>query len=142
MKKLISILVAVLLLAALCACGSSEPDEEIAFRNDTGTPIDGFYISSSSNDEWGDSLNFAKVSAGSTIHIDAECLTDGPGAAYDIGAIDETGFGYDIYEVPLNIGDTIALSADGETAIVTVTGADGSTAEYTGYAYQEAEATD
>jgi len=138
MKKILYILLAVMMLAALCAC-SSEPAEEVTFRNDTDTAIDGFYISSVSNDEWGDSLNFSKVSPGGTIHLDADCLTDGPGAAYDIGAIDETGFGYDIYEVTLNIGDTIALARDGDAAILTVTGGDGSSTEYTGYAYQESE---
>ena len=137
MKRILSILLAVMLLAALCACG--EPGEQIAFRNDTGEKIAGFYISSVTSEDWGDKLNYASVGVGSTIHVDAACLTDGPGVEYDIGAIDETGFGYDVYEVPLQVGDTIALSAEGDTAIVIVTGENGSVNEYYGYAYQEAE---
>ena len=45
---------------------------------------------------------------------------------------DENNINYDVYEVTLAKGDNITFSASGETAIITVTGADGATATYEG----------
>ncbi len=140
MKKVLSILIAVLMIAALCACSSeSAKEDSICFRNEVGAGMDGFYISSVNSEEWGDKLNYARVSDGNSIYIDADKLTDGSGALYDIGTIDENGMAYDVYEVPISIGDTIAISVDGDTAIATITSADGVSTVYTGDAYQEIE---
>ena len=136
MKKGILVFLTVLLLAALALCaGCSSPDADyIYFQNDLDAKVDGFYISSVSSDEWGEKLNLAPVGAGGNIHIDPDKLVDGLGVAYDIGAIDETGMGYDVYDVVLDVNDTIALSVDGEDAIITVTSPDGSSEVYYGWA--------
>ena len=97
-KRIVSILLAVMLLALLCACGGTESNAEyIYFQNDTGEKIDGFYISSTSADTWGEKLNLSSVSAGGNIHINIEKLAEGVGIYYDIGAIDENGLVYEIY---------------------------------------------
>ena len=134
MKKLSAILLALALLAGLCAC-SSEPAEDVTFKNDLTTVIHSLYISPSSEDEWKDPLNYAKLSVGSSIHIDFEKFAS-EGSTYDVGAVDENNLNYDIYDVPLAIGDTLALSANGETAILTITAADGTVTTYEGYTYE------
>ena len=134
MKKLSALLLALALLFTLCAC-SSKPAEDVAFTNNLSAVIHSLYISSSTEDEWSDPLNYAKLSVGSTIHIDFEKFA-GEGVNYDIGAVDENNMNYDVYDVPLAIGDKLALSADGDTAILTITSADGTVTTYEGYAYE------
>ena len=136
MKKTIGIILAVLMLTALCACGIGEDVDCIYFQNDTGAKIHGLHITSASSDSWGDPLNYADISVGSKIIVDMEKLTEGPGV-YDVGAIDENGMNYDVYEVTLNIDDTIRLSAEDDTAILIVTSADGGSETYYGLAYPQ-----
>ena len=135
MKKRIALLLAAVLLLALCAC-SSKPSEDVVFQNDLPTVVHSLYISPVTEEEWADPVNYARLSPGSSIHIDFERFA-GDGAEYDIGVVDENNMNYDVYNVPLAIGDKLALSADGETAILTVTSADGSSTEtYEGYVYE------
>jgi hypothetical protein len=137
MKKIITFALAIIMAMSLASCAGLGSDSDcIYFQNDTGEKIDGFYISSMDEDEWGENLNFAKISVGGKITVDIEKLADGEGD-YDIGAIDETGLVYEIYEVPVKIGDTFALSLDGENAILTVTGKDGSSEVFNGYTYMQ-----
>ena len=144
-KRLIAIVtliaVCAMTLGLLTACGSSEPLTDVFyFQNDCGEQMDGFYVSSLSADTWGDALNYAAVSKGGQIHIDNSKLVDGVGATYDIGAIDHSAMNYEFYEVPVNDGDILAIGpASGDTATLTVTGADGSVTTYEGYAYVSEE---
>ncbi len=138
MKKLALLLLALTLVLALCACGSGE---DVVFRNDLDSKIHSVYISPISDEEWSDPLNYAILNVGSSIHIDFEKFS-GDSAYYDVAAVDENNMNYDIYDVPLSIGDTLAMSADGETAILTVTSADGSTNTYEGYAYNADDVED
>ena len=134
MKKAI---VAIILIAALCltlmSCGGKK--SELSFTNKLTTVAHSIYISHESEGEWGDPINTAKLSSGSTIHFDFDKLgTYGPGV-YDIAVVDENNTNYDVYEVTLAIGDNITFSANGETAVVTVTSASGSTVTYEGISY-------
>ena len=112
MKKAICILMAAVMLLSLCACGSGGEDaEDVVFQNDLDVVIHSIYISSSTEDEWGDP------------------------AYYDVGVVDENNVNYDVYEVSLAIGDTLARSESDGTPVLTVTGTDGKTATYDVYAY-------
>ena len=133
MKKAFAILLAVLLLVSLCACGESNA-EEIIFKNDLKSVLHGVHVSPANAEEWGDPLNYANLSVGSSIHIDFEKFA-GDSPVYDIGLIDENGVNYDIYEVTLTIGDTLIISGDGESATLTVKGVDGSEKSYTADVY-------
>ena len=133
MKKVFCILTALLLLLALCAC-SAEDTDCFYFKNETGAKIHGFYVSAMDSDEWGDKLNYAIVSQNGQITIDISKLPNGAGS-YDIGAIDENEINYDFYEIPIAVGDILALSRSGDTAILNITHADGTANEYFGYAY-------
>ena len=133
MKKCLAILAALFLLAALCAC--AEDSEDVVVKNGLKTAIDGVYISPAEAEEWSEPLNYARLSPGSSIHIDFERFA-GSGIYYDIGLTDEEGRNYDVYDVPLAIGDTLEITARGEDrAILTVTSTDGTVAVYDGYAY-------
>ena len=141
MKKTIRIAAAVvsalMLLAVMCACGE-EHEYQLFFHNSTGVKVDSLYFSSASNDTWGNPVNLASISVDATIHFDFDSMNvdgDGPGV-YDIGAVDETGLNYDIFEITLAIGDTITLyPADGDMAKISVSHADGTATDYEGFAY-------
>lgn len=133
MKKVLSILMILLLLVGLCACGN-ENAEDVSFKNDLKSVIHGVHISASSSDSWSDPLNYAQLSVGSTIHIDFEKFA-GDSPVYDVGIIDENGVNYDIYEVTLTIGDALVLSGDENGATLTITGKDGSVKTYDAYVY-------
>lgn len=135
MKKLIALLLAVLLFASLCACGSGE---SVTFKNDLSSSIHGVYISPTTDEEWTDRLNYAIIRAGGSITIDFEKFA-GDTPYYDVGVVDENNMNYDVYEVPLAIGDTLALSAENDVAVLTVTSTDGSVKTYDGYAYEGEE---
>ena len=128
MKKALAILLAVLLLVGLCACGADTPD--ITFKNDLKSVLHGVHISPESAEEWGDALNYAKLSVGSSIHIDFEKFAGESGVVYDIGLIDENSVNYDIYGVELAIDDELTISGDSESATLIVKSADGSTKSY------------
>ncbi len=132
MKKLIALLLAVLLFASLCACGSGE---SVTFKNDLSSAIHGVYISPSTDEEWTDRLNYAILRSGGSITIDFDKFA-GETPYYDIGVVDENNMNYDIYEVPLAVGDTLALSAENDVAVLTVTGQDGTVNTYDGYVYE------
>ena len=136
MKKALSILLAVLMLAVLCACGGADVDY-IYFQNDTGAKVDGFYISSTTSDTWGDALNFSSISIGAKVYFNVDRLAEGPGYDYDVGAIDENGMIYEFYDIPVNIDDVLAISADGEVAYLNRTDAEGNATLYEGYAYMQ-----
>lgn len=128
MKKTIAILLAVLLMVGLCACGESNA-EDIAFKNDLDSELHGVHITDSSESEWGDPLNYAKLSAGSTIYIDFAKFA-GESGLYDIGLIDGNSVNYDVYEVTLNIGDKVTISGNADGATLIVKSADGSEKSY------------
>ena len=142
-KLLILALLSALLMLLLCACDGTAADEittdYIYFKNNTGAKVAGIYVTPAGEEEWGEKLNWGDyVSAGGQIHIDREKFT-APDGLYDIGAVDENGLNYDVYEVVLAPGDIFALSADGDEAVCTVTHMDGSESLYHGFAYTEDE---
>ena len=136
MKKVLAVLAALILLVTLCACDGDS--EDVVFKNGLSTVIHSVYISPSDADEWTDPLNYARLSAGSSIHIDFAKFA-GSGVYYDVAAVDENNRNYDIFEIPLTIGDKLELSASGGTALLTVTSADGTVSTYEGYAYDAEE---
>ena len=131
MKKFAALILALLLLASLCACG---PSESVTFKNDLPTTIHSIYISPTTDEEWSDPLNYALLKSGSSISISFQKFA-GDTAYYDVGVVDENAMNYDVYEVPLAIGDTLAMSAENDVAVLTVTGADGTVKTYDGYVY-------
>jgi plastocyanin len=134
MKKAV---VAIILIAVLCftrlACSAKET--ELSFTNKRGTVAHSVYISHESESEWGEPINSAKISNGSTIRFDFKDVSaNGPGV-YDVAVVDENNMNYDVYEVTLAIGDNITFSVSGETAIVTITSSSGGTTTYEGISY-------
>lgn len=128
MKKLFALALVTLLLVGLCACGSSE---QITFTSDHLSPIHGIYISPVTEDSWGDPLNYYVLKKGSSLKIDFEKFA-GDSATYDVGILDETDMLYEIFEVPLAVGDTLSFSGVGMFGTLTVTGADGTVNTYKG----------
>ncbi len=137
MKKLFAILLVLALAVGLCACGDSD---SVKFRNDLDAEVKGVFVSPSSElEDWGESVNYAPIRSGSSVNIDFDRFAVEGETLYDVGAVDENELNYDIYEVPLQVGDTMALSVDGEAAILTVTDKDGAVKTYEGYAYDPAD---
>ena len=135
-KKIAAILTATLCIGVLAGCGSSKKADSYYFTNNTGATMQEVYVSSMSNDEWGDKLNDSTISNGKTITLSNSTLVDGVGASYDIGTIDTNGVNYDFYEVPINDQDTLSVGpANGDTVTLTVTSGSGTTTTYEGYAY-------
>lgn len=135
-KKIAAVLTATLCIGILAGCGSSKKADSYYFTNNTGATMQEVYVSSMSNDEWGDKLNDSTISNGKTITLSNSTLVDGVGASYDIGTIDTNGLNYDFYEVPINDQDTLSVGpANGDTVTLTVTSGSGQTTTYEGYAY-------
>ena len=116
MKKRIAWLLAaaLLLIPVLCACDGADAvtTDYIYFKNDTGYKAPGFYPSTAEEEEWGEKLNWGEfVGVGGRIHINVEKLVNGAGQ-YDVGAIDERGLNYEVYDVDLAPGDVISLRAE------------------------------
>ncbi len=133
-KRIAGILLAVLLLAALTAC-ESKPSNDVTFKNSLSSAIHSVYISPSTDEDWTDPLNYAVLSKGSSITIDFSKFA-GNSPIYDIGVVDENAMNYDVYEIPLAIGDTLILSGDANGATLTVRGTDGKEASYEAYIYE------
>ena len=135
-KKIAAVLTATLCIGVLAGCGSSKKADSYYFTNNTGATMQEVYVSSMSNDEWGDKLNDSTIGNGKTITLSNSTLVDGVGASYDIGTIDTNGLNYDFYEVPINDQDTLSVGpANGDTVTLTVTSGSGQTTTYEGYAY-------
>ncbi len=135
--KITAICLVMLTAFMLMACGGPITDV-FYFQNDCGAEMDGFHVSSTTADDWGEPLNLSSVSKGSKITLGTVKLTDGVGASYDIGAIDHNGMNYEFYDVPINELDILAIGpAEGDSCTLTVTSADGNTQTYEGYAYQK-----
>lgn len=128
MKKLIALILALLIFAGLCACGSGE---SITFTSNHICAVHGVYISSVTQDQWGDSLNYAVIKKGNSINIDFQKFA-GDSAEYDIGVLDDTDMFYEFYEVPLAVGDTLTFNGVGMFGHLTVTGTDGTETTYDG----------
>lgn len=138
MKKALAVFLALCMVLAMSACSKEEDNSNsIIFKNETGATIDSFYISPETDEEWGEALNSDKIAAGDVLKSDAATVIKSDVTMYDIGAIDENGLNYDVYQVPLVAGDTIVLSVDGEEAVATVTSISGSSEEYRGYTYTD-----
>lgn len=128
MKKLIALVLAVLIFAGLCACGSGE---SVTFKSEHVCDVHGVYISPITEDEWGDSLNYAVIKKGGSITIDFKKFA-GESPDYDVGVLDDTDMLYEFYEVPLAVGDTLTFSGVGSFGTLTVTGTDGAVKTYDG----------
>ena len=128
---------AVFLLAA--ACGE-ESTADLSFTNSIDTSVHNLYISDSTADDWGDPVTFARVDSGHTIRINFDRIGEdaGPGN-YDIGAINEDRWNFDVYDVPLAVGDQIELSGGVDGATYTVTHADGTADTYEAEVYEDTE---
>ncbi len=132
--RLAALLLALLLCACLCACGGG--DKELSFTNDTGATITELYISDTNSTAWGDKLNLSDISDGSSISFNFSDLgEDAQPGVYDVGALDDSAWNYDVYGVSLAVGDSITLGTDGTDPVITVTTADGVATTYTGTGY-------
>ena len=131
MKKLLVVILALLTLAALAGCSSGR---EIIIRNDLDVVVYSVYISPSSDEQWGDPVNYTLIRPGAKLRVDYETLATDT-AYYDFIAVDENELYYDVRDFSLRVGDTLAISVDGDTALLTVTREDGKSSTYDGYAY-------
>ena len=135
MKRLICLVLACVMALALGACGTPS---ELSFTNNLDSVIHNVYINPSDVSDWADPITYTKLSKGSTIHFDFEKIGEGPGI-YDIGAIDENAMNYDAYEVPLAVGDSIAVSGTRDGASMVITHEDGTVDTYDVYIYANGE---
>ena len=135
LRLLCATLVAMLAIV-LCACGGTKPEDGIVFRNGSDEEVAGFYISSTSNDNWGEHCNKSTVKAGGETVISGDVLVDGGGVVYDVAAYNGVSMVYEFYGITLDKGYTIELSANGIGSMptLTVTDASGSSVTYEGSA--------
>lgn len=141
MKKraLALILVCLMLAAMLSACGDAK-ESDLTFTNNLSVSLDNIYLSLADSDEWNEPVASGVVTSGSSIGIDFSKVGEGAGpGTYDFGVIDENAMNYDLYEVELKAGDKIALSGNAESAIYTITHADGSKESYDALIYTNAD---
>ena len=135
MKRFLCILISALLFAGLIACGDTTPPD-LTFTNGLSTVVHNVYVSPAEQEDWNDPVSISKISSGSTIEFDFSKIEEGAGPGiYDLGAIDENAMNYDAYEVPLAVGDKIDLSGSSDSAVYTITHADGATDSYDAYIY-------
>ncbi len=136
MKRIIILaLAAVLLLGLLTACGDTTPPD-LTFTNHLESRIDNLYVSPADQDEWNDPVTTSTISKGSTFKMNFDKLGEGAGPGiYDVGAIDENGMNYDMYEVDLQVGDQIDLSGNADAATFVITRADGTSETVEAYIY-------
>ncbi len=109
---------------------------QIFFQNTLDVALNGLYISNT--DEWGDRVNEDAIAAGDAFILDISKLSDGPGT-YDVGAIDENGRNYDVYEVPLDGKRLVGISSEGDEAYIVLIDENGETETFTGKAYDSEE---
>lgn len=129
MKRIVTLVLALLLLAALCGC---TPGESVTFKNDHICDVHGIYISPVSEEEWTDPVNLTIVKKNGTLRISFKKFAADT-EAYDVGVLDDSDMFYEFFEVPLAVGDTLAFSGTGMFGKLTVTGSDGSVESYEGY---------
>lgn len=135
--RFLSVFAVLAMAVALCACGGSkvDPAEGITVRNSVGAKLEGFYVSSTDEDTWGEHVNDSVIGSGSTVVLSSDVLPDGPDTTYDVAALDENDIVYEFYEVSISLGDTLEISEGAEAPVLTVTAADGSSVEISGYSY-------
>jgi len=132
-KKLFAVLLALTMLFLLAACGRTSND--IKFINKTGTQIHNLYISHTSSDSWGESVNDDFIDPGK---VQRYPFPQGDPSIFDIGAINENGLNFDAYDVELRPGDELTMGpCNGDSAILTVKHADGKISEHECYCYFE-----
>ena len=136
MKRIITLVLAVLLLSALCACASGA---KITFKNEHLTTVHSIYITVTDAMDWGEPVNgyvvekdksttirFSKFSSEEAENDHTEAVE------YDVAVLENSDILYTFYTVPLRDGDTLAFSGVGLFGTLKVTGADGSTETYKG----------
>lgn len=137
-KRILAFLLTALLALSLLGCG----EVDLKFKNETGTTLDNVYLSAVSQDAWGDPVSHARISNGNSIVFDFKDFGGEPGI-YDFGAINSDGRSFDVYDVPLAVGDELTLgpeiAGDPATTTLTVKHRDGSVDTYTGYCFFESE---
>lgn len=111
---------------------TESPEKTVVFMNSLDVRIDSFYISAVTDTEWGEPVK-EMVAAQERVTIP---FSDFGGTVssgvYDIGAVDENGINYDIWEVDISADDTLTLMY-GETedsAILRVTNGGGEFMDY------------
>ncbi|MBR3298393.1 MAG: hypothetical protein IKI64_04235 [Clostridia bacterium] len=121
-KRILAVLLAAAALAVLAAC---EPvSNDISFKNELKVPVN-IYFSRADDDSWSDKPTAVNVVSGAETGIAFSRLDSASGKRFDVGAIDENGMNYDIYDVVLIEGDLITLSGDESEAHFTITHSDG-----------------
>ena len=133
--RMMSILVVLLLMLSLFSACSLGKSHDLTFDNQLSTEMHQICISSTDSSTWGDAVNSSKIAAGRSFSFDFSDFDGSSGSLYDIGTIDENSDNYDVYEVTLTEGDTIALSGSADSATFTVTHADGTSDSYDAITY-------
>ncbi len=138
-KSLLHALFATLTVAlavVLCACGGgAKPEDGVTFKNSTDFPLICVYISSTSEDAWGEHLNDSDIAPGKTAVVSGDALVDGGGVPYDIGALDDDDIVYEFYGVTVDTGYTLDISVVDGSPVLTVTDTSGGTQTYEGFLY-------
>ncbi|MBQ5487944.1 MAG: hypothetical protein IIT70_03695 [Clostridia bacterium] len=115
-----------------------EQQTGLTVKNGLASCIDSFYISPVTSEEWGEAVA-ELIPSGESIKLDFADFNGEPGYVYDVGAVDENGLNYDVWNVELADGDVLLLTADPaeELGSLAVTHADGSVTEYEAEVYSD-----
>ena len=133
LQKLVFVLalaLASVLLFGTLACETAPKD--ITFKNELSVPIN-IYFSRADDDEWSDSPTAVHVRSGSSVGIGFSQIDSESGKRFDIGAIDGASMNYDVHDTVLYTGDLVVLSGDTQSAVYTITRADGTVTELNAY---------
>ena len=127
MKRVLSLLLAAVMLFSRVACGG-ESDEGgeagVRITNDLGYELVELYVTLSSKDFWGDDLLPAAAEDGS-VTIFLSGYEPAEGDTFDLRAVDVDGFAYEFYGLDLIDGDAVEIAWSEESAMVIITPVEG-----------------
>ena len=132
-KRAAILICAVLTLSSLFVFSACESGpKQLQFKNELETRVN-IYFSRAIDDEWSEKPTATGIGSGASIGLNFSDFDGAAGKKTDIGAIDENSVNYDIYDVVLEIGDSITLVGSSSAAQFVITHADGSSTSLTAH---------
>ena len=123
MKRVLSLLLAAVMLFSLAACGGSS-EAGVKITNDLGYELVELYVTLSSKDFWGDDLLPAAAEDGS-VTVFLSGYEPAEGDTFDLRAVDVDGYVYEFYDLNLVDGDAVEMAWSEESAMVIITPVEG-----------------